>query len=437
MKTNYICAAFAAALLCSTAATAQMGGGMAPTPPAAAKPSSSGTAKVGKAVGVPLLAAQKQITAGDYAGALIFVQQAQAIPDQTPYETYVINKFLSIIDINLKDMAGASVAAEAAADSPAVPDEDKKDVLHNGMILALQAKQYQKVVVYAQQMEALNLLDSDLSAMTAEAYYYLKDTPHAQQYAQKSIDMAKAAGKQPNQGALEIMMTSQAQGKDQGAAIQTLEQLAVNYNNPGDWSQLVDLALNTKGIKDTDALFLFRLRYLAGAMKNPDDYTLTGSLAQQAGYPTEAHNVLQQGISSGKISSGQAGATFAKSRADAATDERMLPSIASAAEKSKSGEQDVKLAEDYWGYGRYADVEAAAQRAASKGGMKDPSEATMLIGMAQTAEGKYDEAQATLAKVSGSEARTKAAHLWSLYARAKQNQVNGVKPPAGSPPPAH
>jgi hypothetical protein len=432
MKKNFIRAAFVVALLSSTAAMAQMGGGMTSTPPKSAAKPSAGENKVGKAVGVPLVAAQKAIQAQDYASALIAVQQAQAIPDQTPYETYVINKFLSIVDIDLKDMAGAAVAAEAAADSPALPEEDKKDVLHNGFVLAVQGKQYQKAIGYAQQLEASNLLDADMTAMTADAYYYLKDMANAQQYAQKAIDRAKAEGKEPNGDALRLVMNAQAKS-DPAAAIHTLEQLAVNSNDPMAWSDLVNNALGTKGMRPVDQLYLFRLLYQAGAMASADDFTALGSLSEQQGYPTEAHAVLQQGITSGKITSGQAGANFAKSRSDAATDERMLPSIAAAAEKSKTGEQDAKLAEDYWGYGRYADVETAAQGAVSKGGVKDPTEAIMLLGMAQTAQGKYDEAQANFAKVSGSEARSKVAHLWSLYAKAKQNRASGATPPAGSP----
>jgi hypothetical protein len=95
----------------------------------------------------------------------------------------------------------------------------------------------------------------------------------------------------------------------------------------------------------------------------------------------------------------------------------------------------VKQAEDYWGYGRYADAETFARMAIAKGGMKDPSEGSMILGLALVAQGKNDDAIAALGQVSGSEGRSKAAHLWSLYAQAKKKQAGSSAPPA--PAPAH
>jgi hypothetical protein len=192
--------------------------------------------------------------------------------------------------------------------------------------------------------------------------------------------------------------------------------------------------LGTHGLKDQDAFFLYRLRNLLGAMTHPDDYTVLGGLANQLGYPTEAVSVLEQGISTGKVTNAQAADILKKARRDAAADERALPSIAASADRSKTGEQDVKLGEDYWGYGRFADVEAAAQRAIAKGGLKNPGEGPLLMGAAQVAQKKYADAIQTLAQVGGSEAQTKTAHLWSLYAQANNKAAPAATPPASQPP---
>jgi tetratricopeptide (TPR) repeat protein len=83
-------------------------------------------------------------------------------------------------------------------------------------------------------------------------------------------------------------------------------------------------------------------------------------------------------------------------------DARELPEAVASAEKSKSGEQDrCKLGEDYWGYGRFADAEAAARRAMAKGGLKDPGEGNLLLGATLVAQGKYDEAIQTFGQVNG------------------------------------
>jgi hypothetical protein len=361
------------------------------------------------------------------------LKQAQASGDLKPYDLYVINRFIASAAISLNDMPTAAAAAEAAADSGAAPDEEKKAVLHDAIQLAQVVQQWPKVVTYGQQLAAMNGLDYQTASMLAIGYYKSSDFPHAQQYAQQSIDMAKAAGQPPDQNALQIIVGSQVNQNNQAGAEQTLEQLAVQSNSPETWSQLTGVALGAKGMKELYALYLYRLRLLAGAMSQSDDYTVLGSLTSQLGYPTESASAYRQGISSGKITSAQAGSTYTKAQHDAVTDERSLPEIAASAAKSKNGEQDVKLGEDYWGYGRYADAEAAAQRAIGKGGLKDPNEGPLLVGAAQTVQGKYAQAIQTFSQISGSEAVTRTAHLWSLYAQAKQKgqpaAASGQTPP--------
>jgi len=375
--------------------------------------------KLSKDVATALIAAQKASNAGDYQTALTSVKQAQAAAGQSDYDTLQINNFLGAIDINLKDFAGADVALEAAADSTAVGDLDpanQKQLYHNALLLAAQNQHWSKVLSYEPKLEALQDNDDTTYAVTAQAYYFTKDMANAKTYAQKSIDAAKAAGKQPNEVVLQIVMGSQA-ATDQSAAEATLEQIVVTYSRPDDWDQLVGVSLGTKGISNADALNMYRVLYIQGPMKTADDYTYMGSLAEAQRNSVEARNVLQAGVSAGKI---KADTTLSKARTEASGDEKIISPAMAAASKSKKGEDGMQVAQDLWGYGRYADVETMATAAKAKGGVKDPGEAAVLIGMAQIAQGKYDQGIATLQSVTGSPGRQRAAHLWVLYAQAKQ-----------------
>jgi len=395
-------------------------------------PKSSSKGKLSSALGPKIIDAQKAIQAKDYQGAMTQLKalQGQATED---FDIYVINHLIFAAAVGLNDLATAAIAVEAAAASPAMPDADRKDLIHNALLLSANAKQWQQAISYGQQLAQLNSLDPQTTGVLAIAYYSMNDFAHAQQYAQQSIALAKAAGQSPDPNALQIVMSSQVKQNNQGAAEETLEQIAVQNNTPDTWAQLIGVTFGARGMNDPIALYLYRLLTIAGAMK-PNEYTEMASLLSELGYPTEAMNVLEQGVSSGKLSSSAAGATLAKSRRDAAIDQRSLPQIAASAEKSRTGEQDVKLGEDYWGYGRYADAEAAARRAVAKGGLKTPWEGTMLIGAAELAQGKYADSIQTLSQLAGNEAQTKTAHLWSLYAQAKQGTSHSAAAPAAPTP---
>lgn len=210
----------------------------------------------------------------------------------------------------------------------------------------------------------------------------------------------------------------------------------MTYGAPQTWGKLVDLALNTPGIKDTDELYLLRLKINFPEAMRPDDYTGMATIADDEGYATEAYAVLQKAIAAGKITSSSAGQTYAHARNGAAMDARELNSIAVQSAKMKQGEADIKLAEDYWGYGRFADAEVAARRAIAKGGLKDPTGGPMLLGMILTEEGKYDEAIQTLSQINGTQARNATAHVWSLWAQYQKKKAGGAAAPAPATPPA-
>ena len=417
MKTRFVGAALAVCLLGS--ASALMTLGTVSPAYAAAKPSGP---QVSPAVGKLLNGAQKLMEAKDFAGALVLIKQAQALPDQTAVDSYEINNFLGMTSFSLNDHAGADAAFEAMADSPAMPDEDKATTLHNAALLASEAKHYDKAIKYAQAILAMGgPPDPAVLAVLSEAYYHNNDYPNAEATAQKAI-AATAAGVAPNRGALEIALASQLKQKKEADAFNTLETIVTFYDEPDEWAQLIDVSLGTKGIKDLDALNMYRLLIAAKAIGSPDDIGVMAALALQNGYPAEAQRALEAGIAAGKLSnSGKTGAQLAEARTRAAKDRATLASFEAAAVKSPNGELDVKLAETYFGYGRYADAVTAARRGLGKGGAKtDANEANMVLGMALAIQGNNADALAAFNNIkNGSPAAMKAQHLWILYTGRK------------------
>jgi tetratricopeptide (TPR) repeat protein len=425
-----LCAAASWTMLAAPCALAQMG---APPSSSGSSSSNSGKPTLSSTLGPKIIDAEKAVNGKDYQGALTQLKALQGEATK-PYDVYVINRLIFAAAVNLNDMATATTAIDTAAASPAMPDADKKDVIHNALLMAANSKQWPQAIAFGQQLAQLNGLDAQIDGILAIAYYDTNNFPQAQQYAQQSINLAKAAGQQPDPNALQIIMGSQVKQNNQGAAEQTLEQIALQNPTPQVWAQLVGVAFGAQGMGNSEALYLFRLLQLTGGM-TADDYKTMASAATVLGYPTEAVNVLNQGISAGKISEADVGPTLTKAHRDAAMDERALPQIAAAAEKSRAGEQEVKLGEDYWGYGRYPDAEAAARAAMAKGGLKTPWEGPMLLGASQVAQGKYADAMQSLSQVSGSPAVTQTAHLWSLYAQSKAGpaRASAAAAPAQTP----
>lgn len=427
MKKQFARAALAAALLCGTAGAAAV---LTASPAMAEQ-------HVSRAVGEALNDAIKAAQAGDYPTAAAALQKADAVTDKSDFDKMKIDQIKGFVAIGQKDYAAATTAYEGIVASPAFSTLDKKEqqqTLHNAALLSAQAKHWPQVIFETNALEKFGPLDDKAYAVLAQAYYFTNDYANAKTAAEKSVAAAKAAGIEPQQAALEIIMSAQAKSNDQAGAMKTLEMLAANYGGASDWGQLIDHGLGTKGITELDALYLYRLRLATGAEAAAEDYTIAAGIAIHQGYPAEAQNILEKGLSTGKLShSGKVSALLRKAREGVRVDKGSLGAIAKAAHRSKYGEQLIKLAEDYYGYGRYDDAAAAAQAGIAKGHLKDASEGHFILAISLIGQGKIAEGQAELAKVDGSPARAKAAHLWDLYAQYKTKQAAKAAAPAAAP----
>lgn len=416
MNKRFVRAALMACLLGSAAAVAitapafAMGGTPTSTPPA--KPGSG--AKVSVPVGKLLKPAQDAMTANDYAGALVLIKQAQALPDQTPYDTYKINEFLGNAYIKLNDHVNADVAFEAMANSPAIdqePPENKANTIRIAALLATEQKHYADGIKFSKAFIALGgPPDALILASLSQAYYYSGDYANAETTAAQIV-AATPAGEAPNRGGLEVLFGAQLKAKKQDEALKTLEEIVTFYDDPDEWGQLIGVSLGIKGIKDFEALHIYRLFPVTKAKTGPDDYKVASALALSIGYPVEAEALLQAGGMP----------VGADVRGRAAADRKTIDSFIGIAQKSPTGELDLKAAETLYGYGRYADSEAAARRALQKGGAKtNANEANLVLGEALVMQGKTADAVAAFNAISSPTAATaRAQHLWLLYANRK------------------
>jgi tetratricopeptide (TPR) repeat protein len=212
---------------------------------------------------------------------------------------------------------------------------------------------------------------------------------------------------------MDMLLNAQVKTKDEAGAEATLEQLVKNYNDQKDWEQLISVTYGIKGISDIDALYLGRLMFLINPTPSALNASIVGSIASKMGYYGDAVKAEKAG-----------GTGFPSPDANAAKDMASLDKQIAAGAK-QGGVYNIKLAEALYGYGKFAEAKAAAQLAQSKGGVKDPSEISMVIGMSDVSLGNYQEALDSFAKVTNdSPATPRIVRLWTYYTKSKMPQTD-------------
>lgn len=402
MKTSLLRAAGLGALLAAAALT----------PAAAAdKPSLTG------AVQSNLGAAQQALAKGDVKGAQADIAKAEAVEGKKPYDDLMINLVKTSVEINAGDLPAADAAAEAAADNPAIPDDQKKAVYTNGLIMSLNAQHFDKAMAYAKQMEALNPTELALWSYIAYAYNAKSDYQGVLSASKKVFDIAKTTNAKVDRNIYINYAVAQQSTNDMAGVVATFETLVQTYNDPSDWTQLIDLALGTKGLRDLDAIYLGRLLIATNAAITADQASIIGHTASSLTFWGDAETMKEHG-----------GTGFPDPAASAAKDKAGIPALLAQAAKDKNGGLlYATVAQAQYSYGLYADAEASARQAMAKGGDKDVSEPQMVLAMALAGQGKYQDAIAAFQAVTGgSDATKRAAQLWILYCNVK------LAPPAAA-----
>jgi hypothetical protein len=372
--------------------------------PALAKDS---TPALSRDVAEHLKPAVDALNAKDYKTALTDIQAAQAVSDQTDFDKFRINEFLSIVYNNMGDKAAAEAPALAAADSTVIPDDDKADIYLRALALAEDNKHYDKAIAYGKKFESLGKPDARVTAAMLQSYVELGDDANTKIYLKKVMDATSAPGQKPDEYLLQTEFNLDIKAHDEAGAEKALEELAVNYNEAGDWQQLIDVLFRQPGLRTQDIVHLGRLLYASTAKVSKDDATLVAQAATVQAYYGDAQTSVAKGATS-----------VAGLAAKAAADKKGLPGQI-AAGPQQGGQYNVKLAEALYGYGEYAQAETAARAAIAKGGASDPSEAPMVLGEALFAQGKYADAAQAFAGVKGAPAAARIAEVWQEYAQAK------------------
>jgi len=379
-------------------------------------------ASLTRGVNNALAEAQKATNAGDLAAAGAALEKARGVSGKTDYDDYMINSVAVTVAVKGQDMAAAATAAEAAADSPAIPDDQKQATLRTALILANNQKHFDKSVVYAKALSATNPTDQTSQTAIIQAYYFAKDYPDALAAIQKRVDADKAAGKPVDRQTLQMMLDIKVAQKDEAGAEQILEQLVAAYNDPADWTQMIDVAISSKGIRDVEVIWLGRLLFASGAKPSQQDVDLFGSTASRLTFFGDAQIAKQHG-GTGYPDPGP--------RADA--DKKTIQAQIAAGAK-QNGNYSAKLSEALYSYGMYPEAEAAAKTAMTKGGAADSTEAPMVLGQSLIAQGKYDDALAAFGQVQGGgPATARITRLWVALANIKKNPPAAAATAAAAP----
>lgn len=350
-------------------------------------------ATVRAAVGRPLQEAQSLAAAGKYAAAMEKVREAEAVPNKTAAESQVVEQMRQYIAVKSGDV---SVGGAAAAKAKFAADYN--------------AGRYEATIADGEMLRKAGALDGASMQIIAQAYYLSGNKAGCVRYIKQNF------GSGGGDAVLELERRCAYDAGDSETERAVLEQLVARSGKPEYWQELLSVASRSSGLSDHQTLDIYRLKLMTGSMKDANDYMLLAELALQLGFAGEAQNVMQKGIDSKVLSGDRPTRLLNMAKGQAATNAANAAKNQAAASAAKNGDALVKIGEDDWGQGKYADAIKSIQAGIDKGAT-DPDNAQIRLGQAYLGAGQKDAAIRAFNKATKNPTQQMIAHLWSLLAR--------------------
>jgi tetratricopeptide (TPR) repeat protein len=332
------------------------------------------------------------------------ITQAEAFPDKTPYETYVLNRMkLSLATASGNEQAQIA-ALEAIIASGKLPDADKPQFTQALAGMYYNAKNYPKAIEWFKRFQAENPSSDAATAPLVRSYYLSNDFANAMKLLRPQLEAAEKAGKAPSHEDLRLYASAANRVKDDAAYQYGLEQLIAYYPNDDVWMDTLYRGVARKqGFQDTNYTDLLRLEFTAVKVMTPEMYTELAELALKDGFPTEAKKVMDAGFAAGVLGTGGSAAQHRQLR-DRATkgandDAKNIATGEAGAAKAKTGAGLVNLGWAYVTMDQFDKGIGFIEQGIAKGSLKSPDEAKLRLGLAYLRAGQKDKAIATFQTV--------------------------------------
>jgi tetratricopeptide (TPR) repeat protein len=368
-------------------------------------------------IGKPLQEAGNFLKAGKSKEALAKVREADAVGGKTAAEQLTIDRMKAAAAQRAGDMATAIAALESI--------HGKASGAEAGQVAEQLASAYAQQKNNAKASEWLNkaVAAGNNGASVKQLQAYLQSTSGdfgaIARDAGAAVSGAEQAGRRPEEGDLLRLADAQQRTGNMNGYVATLEKLLLNYPKKDYWNAYLSRLPRKPGFADRYALDVLRLKLATGTLTKTEDFMEMAQLSMQAGLPSEALRVAEQGYKAGVMGTGAEAGRHQRLRDLAAKEQgeakAKLAGQATEAEGFKEGDGLVKVGTAYVALGEADKGIELIQKGITKGNLKRPDDAKLRLGLAQLQSPKTKAAGVqTLRTVKGTDGSAELARLWLI-----------------------
>lgn len=374
-------------------------------------------------VGKPLQAARDLIKAGKFKEALVKLNEVDAVPNKTPFETFLLEQMRASAASQAGDNEQAIKAFQAVLNSGRLSEAEQAKYASMLASLYYRAKDYQNAASWAGRALKGNPNDAAMRDLQIQSYFQAGDYQAASREALADIQAAEKAGITPPEPKLLLLANVASRNGDKTAYLAALERLVTYYPKREYWADLLRRIESKPGFSNRLTLELYRLKAATKTLATANDYSEMAQLALQEQQAAEAKKILDEGFATGVLGKGQEAER--EKRLLALANQRAVeaPGALKAAESDAANARDgaelVRIGLAYTGLGEYEKGIGLIQQGINRGGLKHKDDADLQLGIALLRAGQKGRAATVLRSVGGTDGTADLARLWLRVSEAR------------------
>ena len=361
--------------------------------------------------------AQAEGDAGRVPDAIAILDEVKSkASSMNSYELAMMHNFYGFIYYNSEDYDNAILSFENAVAQQPIPLAFEQTTLFSLAQLHMMQGNYEKSIASLEQWEALQQgpIPAKNNVLKAQAYYQNKDYDNAGKHIEAAIAEHESEGYTPDEGWLILQRAIYYERKQPELVKEILAKMIRLYDKPKYWIQLAGM-YGELG-QEKRQLAMMETAYQMGFIESGADLFNLAQLYYYHDIPYKAARLMEQGVKDGVLEANLRNLKFlAQCWQGAKENTKAIPVLQDAAQLADNGELDAQLAHLFYNTERYQDAITAAQSALSKGGLANPGNTHLVLGLSLYNQKSFALALDELAKAESFPASRGTAQQWGKY----------------------
>ncbi|MGB5336339.1 MAG: hypothetical protein WBN07_12020 [Woeseiaceae bacterium] len=367
---------------------------------------------VSKEVYEKIQKAQELVDAKEYQAALRSLNSLYNPDKLTEYEQANVLNYLGFVYYNMDDTKGAIRIYEKMLAIPTLEPQMAKQTTFTMAQLLTMEENYGKAL---QTIDKWFVLETNPAPepfiLRAQILYNLNRYKEMVEPIENAMRVARERDLPLKEDWYGLLNFAYFQQENYAKVRDIQKILILNWPKARYWKSLA--GAYTELGEDEKLIYAYDAAHTQGMLEKDTEFVTMAQLYLQAEVPYKAGKLLEEKMAAGIVPKTEKNyRLLSQAWMLAMEDEKSIPALQAAAKLATHGELDQRLANAYLNVGNYGECVKSANNAIRKGGLKNPDNMQISLGMCLYNQRKYADAKAAFRKAGETPRSERTASQW-------------------------